>query len=313
VFHVWPQFQISVTNENTVRQWTDGLRQMKNLHTLVLRNASIATSIQILNLIPPNIPLRSIEWPKAWSHPRVDPNLFTMPRLQPLRRISYTVSTLNPDRFGTIGLLEVIIQDHSANLEYLHLPLESLNVKSALTWRMPRLRHLVLAGYKEWRQAPLIELLAWLPTLRTLAIHRAVYHGKFQVWPEGYGFDLGRAKLLPELESLTLTNPDCGDQLLSHLSSGLRHLSIMGSRNERDIESRQAPTLMCAEDVIRILQHNELSSLRTLRIHLRTTFSTESADTISSTCPLLESLKIYGTELGVGHRVRQIRFVSTYY
>lgn len=277
---------------------------MRNLHTLVLRNASIATSIQILNLIPPNIPLRSIEWPQAWSYPRLDPNLFNIPRLQPLRRISYTtVSTSNPDRFRTIQLLEVIIQDHSASLEYLHLPLESLDVKLALTWRMPRLRHLVLAGYKECRQAPLIELLAWLPTLRTLAIHRAAYCGKFQVWPEGYSFALRGTKLLPELESLTLTNPDCRDRLFSHLSSGLRHLSIMGCRKERDIEFHQTPAPMCAEDAIRILQHNELSLLRTLRIHLRSALSVESVNSISSTCPLLESLKIYGTGLELTHRV----------
>jgi len=232
--------------------------------------------------------------------------LYEPPEYSRQKHISFTYECmwLPPDQgHAKVPLLSSAIECHIATLESLHIPAKCLESTVAVALRLPRLRSLVLGeGLLGRRQLPLIQLLTLLPKLRSLEIAPSVTTGQeFFVWPENYEVnpDHRNSDILPELESLVIVNPQCKDLFLNHLPRSLKHLSITHSARRLWLQFEDAPWSLLSPQAVDILRQNNLQSLRSLRFFLTAGLSIQLLETIGAECPLLETLQIFGSELGL--------------
>lgn len=197
--------------------------------------------------------------------------------------------------FRPIPLLPFVIQRSRTTLEYLQIPAESVDVKSMSSCTWPCLQHLVLRGYQPADPAPLVTLFVHLPQLRFLDIQLLVFRQNlpFTIWPADYQPEFAQKELLPNLEWLTLSNPDLRNQLLFNFPPGLKYLSLISCPTTYATYSELTSNTMNTENVTHVLRHNNLSFLTTLKISVSSNINEDLLEAISSGSPLLEILHIY--------------------
>lgn len=121
--------------------------------------------------------------------------------------------------------LAVVLERMSPTLERLVLPSEAAPIQSIAHVTWPRLLELKLSGDR-WTTptAPIVSLFQNMPNLRTLSIELREVSGldARAVWPMGFVASYP----WPDLEHLTVSNPDPQDLIYDHLPATLRLLSL---------------------------------------------------------------------------------------
>ncbi|KAH9831524.1 uncharacterized protein C8Q71DRAFT_780986 [Rhodofomes roseus] len=176
--------------------------------------------------------LRHFTLAVALFSPRQNPTPMDVKLLAPITTFRYLQTALRaelrdyPSQETALGLVVGALRD---TLECLQLPSEVTPFGTLAGNLWPRLTQLHLLGEVNPTtdlHAPLVTLLAGMPSLRVLRLDFALPNGVdrkvLQLWPENYEAQLP----WPQLDDLTVSFPSPGDQIYSYLPQSLQRLSL---------------------------------------------------------------------------------------
>ncbi|KAI1792100.1 hypothetical protein LXA43DRAFT_972700 [Ganoderma leucocontextum] len=164
--------------------------------------------------------------------------------------------------------LALVLEQIHLTLITLALPSEPAPISSMSRYRWPNLRELKLRGMR-WVEprTPIVLLFANMPRLRSLALELVVPEDAVPeaIWPPGLPPDTTFP--WPELEELTIANPDPDDELFAHLPSCLRTLALPSC--PRKCRTLLVPAhfhLISASNLLGVLERCSASGLQHLEI-----------------------------------------------
>ena len=199
----------------------------------------------------------------------------------PLTAFRYEAILTRDRRYALAGekdALSLVLERIHHSLAALALPSEPAPVTLMSRRHWPSLRELRLRGMR-WAEprTPIVLLFANMPKLRSLSLELAVPDGAAPeaIWPPGLASDT--IFPWPELEGLTVANPNPNDELFANLPPCLRSLALPSCPRKcvkewlwRYERGRHwfPPTLhlISASNLLRILVRCSASGLRSLEV-----------------------------------------------